>query len=105
MDRTANIISGFADRMRKGAGRHLYFQFNDRSYYREYGFHRERRVDPAFQLTPGIKTQLRTWIKAADWPNPQVIRITDGNTDVEIRCGKSTDPPFRYSAPFARCRP
>lgn len=90
MNRTANIMSGFADRIRKGAGRHLYFKFNDRSYYREDGcFHRERCVDPAFQLTPAIETQIRDWIKAADWPNPQETRITDGNTDVVIVCGKS----------------
>ena len=89
MDRTANVISNFADSLKKGAGRHLYFKFNERSYYRNNRFHRERCVDPGFALTAATETQLRVWIKAADWPNPQAIRITNGNTDVEVTCGKS----------------
>jgi hypothetical protein len=84
MDRTANIISGFADSLRKGAGRHLYFEFNDRSYYRNNRFYRERCVDPAFSLAPATKAQLRDWVRAADSPNSQPIRITDGDTDVVV---------------------
>lgn len=51
MDRTANIIAAFADRLLKGAGRHLYFEFNERQHWHN-GFHGERCVDPAFRLTP-----------------------------------------------------
>lgn len=88
MDRTANIISGYADQIRKGAGKYLYFQFGERSYWAS-GFHRERSVDPSFQLDPEIKTILRHWIAAPDWPNPSAIRLTHGKTDVVISPNES----------------
>lgn len=94
MDRTANIISGFADHVRKGAGNHLYFEFMERSYWVRQ-FHRERCVDSKFELTPPIKTQISNWIKAKDWPNPETIRIAEGKTDVVIRWCETTSPHFR----------
>lgn len=83
MDRTANIIAAYADRLRKGAGKHLYFEFNERSYWTR-RCHRERCVDPVFRLTPAVEKQLRDWITAAHWPAPAAIRIIEGKTDVVI---------------------
>ena len=94
MDRTANIIADYADQIRKGAGRHLYFEFNERSYWTT-RFHRERCVDPAFKLTVEIKDTLFRWIKAPDWPNPVRIRLVHGNTDVVISWQESTVRHFR----------
>ena len=94
MDRTANIIAGHADRLRKGAGKHLYFEFAERSYWTT-RYHRERCVDPAFRLTPAIEQQLSVWIKAANWPSPPSIRIAEGRTDVVISWKESTVPLFR----------
>lgn len=103
MDRTANIISGFADQLRKGAGEHLYFEFNERIYYTNDSnlrglssqFHRERCVDPNFNLDDEIKDILRQWIKAPDWPNPGKIHITHGKADFIISWKKSTVKLFR----------
>lgn len=94
MDRTANIISGYADKLRKGAGKHLYFEYNERSYYTT-RFHRERCVDPSFELTAEIKSQMQKWVKDPNWPNPEKIRISHGKTDVIISWKKSTVPLFR----------
>lgn len=91
MDRTANIIAGYADRLRKGAGKHLYFEFDERSYFTTH-FHRERCVDPAFELGSKTKEQLEQWITAEDWPNPGRIRVHLGKTDVVISWKKSTVP-------------
>lgn len=94
MDRTANIVAAYADRLRKGAGKHLYFEFGERSYWNK-RYHRERCVDPAFRLTPAIEEQLKTWITAANWPSPPSIRIIDGTTDVVITWKERTVRPFR----------
>lgn len=94
MNRTANIVAGFADRLRKGAGRQLYFEFLERSYWKK-RFHRERCVAPDFELTDRIKEQLKRWVAAPDWPNPDRIRVTEGKTDVVIRWVSSTSPHFR----------
>lgn len=93
MDRTANIIASHADQLRGGAGRHLYFEFDERSYWTK-RYHRERCVDPAFKLTPAIEKKLRDWITAEDWPAP-AIRINEGKTDVVVSWKKSTGPLFR----------
>lgn len=101
MDRTANIICGYADQLRKGAGKHLYFEFYERSYWTK-RFNRERCVDPNFKLTDEIRDQLRRWITASDWPNPDRIRITKNKTDVVISWKKIT---FRLSRTFCRMPP
>lgn len=94
MDRTANIIAGYADRLRKGAGKHLFFEFNERSYW-DKRFHRERCVDPEFELNEDLKEGLRRWITAPDWPNPAQVRLTEGKTDVVIVWRQSTSRFFR----------
>lgn len=94
MDRTANIIAGYADHLRRGAGKHLYFEFMERSYWTD-RYHRERCIDRSFALTPAIKAYLREWITAEDWPAPQQIRIAEGKTDVVISWRSSTSPNFR----------
>ena len=94
MDRTANIIAAFADGIRKGAGKHLYFTFNERTYW-DRRFHRERCVTMDFKLTLAIERTLTNWLKEPDWPNPKAIRICDGATDVIVSWQDSTVPSFR----------
>lgn len=94
MDRTANVIASYADRLRKDAGKHLYFEFDERSYWTT-RYHRERCVDPAFKLTPYVEAQLRNWITAADWPTPAAIRLTEGRTNVVVSWKTFTVPLFR----------
>lgn len=100
MERTANIVAAYADRLRKSAGKNLYFEFMERSYWTK-RFHRERCVDPRFQITEGMEGQLRKWITAPDWPNPEKVRLTHGKTDVTVSWrqypGRLTDTqPSRY---------
>ena len=107
MNRTANIITDYANRLRKGAGRHLKFEFLERSYWNK-GFHRERCVDSGFKLSASIKQQLKAWIAAKAEPMPDRIQITAGKTDVVVSWDKTTSlhvrvfcrmPPYetRYS--------
>lgn len=94
MDRTANIVAGYADQLRKGAGKHLYFEFNERSYWTN-RFHRERCVDPSFRISPSIEKQLKDWILAPEWPSPRAIRVIDDKTDVLVSWKQSTVRQFR----------
>jgi len=94
MDRTANIICAYADRLRKSAGSHLHFHFNERSYW-DKRFHRERCVDPQFKLDNDSKEQLRKWIMAPGWPNPTSIRLLRDKTDVVITWRAWASPFFR----------
>jgi hypothetical protein len=86
MVRTANIIAGYADQIRKRAGKHLNFEYMERSYWTT-RYHRKRCVDPHFRLTVEMKAQLREWLTAPDWPYYTTsIRIARGTTDVIVRC-------------------
>lgn len=103
MERTANIISSYADRLRKGAGRHLYYEFLDHNVWvTTTRYRRERRVDPKFRLSPKVKVALRQWIQAPNWPCPERITIEDGRTAVIISWRDSTVPWFRT---FSRVPP
>ncbi len=84
MVRTANILASAADRIAKGAGSHLAFEFLDRSYW-DRRYCRERCVDPAFEVSASVERLLREWIirrKRSDGPHE--LRVTDGKTDLII---------------------
>jgi hypothetical protein len=92
MDRAANIICQFANRVRKGAGEHLYFQFLEENRHQK-GFRRRiRRITPQFKLTPDFQSILRHWLDAPDWPNPEAIRMADAEIDVVIQWRKHVHP-------------
>jgi hypothetical protein len=95
MDRAANIIVQFVDRVRKKEGSHLYFQFAEHSYYDKDRFHRVRCVSGDFSLTPELQRQLSLWLKSPDWPEPKKIRLTSDKIDVEISHRQSVHPLFR----------
>ncbi len=94
MDRTANIIVGFANQIRKGTGDHLFFEFSERSYW-DRRYHRNRCVDPKFELTQGTEKVLRDWVSNSNWPDPDRVRIVDGKTDVIVVWHKATSRHFR----------
>jgi len=88
MDRTANIVSAHVDHIckrgrNKGAGAHLFFEFEEHSYW-DKSFHRERCVDPEFKLTDETKERLRLWTRMPNWPSVDPIRIVDGKTRMVI---------------------
>lgn len=92
MDRTANIICGFANRTKKGAGKHLYFEFGEGRVKDGYRSKRVRFVDPAYELTAEHEDVLRTWIKAPNWPDPDHLVLQSEKTLVRIRWQKFVHP-------------
>lgn len=88
MGRTSNIIIGFADRLRKNAGNHIFFEFLERSYHRNGRYHRERCVDPEFGLTESVEQLLRWWICENNYQTHPQIRIPEGKTDVVLQWKK-----------------
>ena len=83
MERTANIVTNFTDRLRAGSSTHIHFSFNERQYWKN-GFKRERCVDPNFELTHSMKSQLVEWLRPSNEPSAQTIRISDQRTDVVL---------------------
>jgi len=59
MDRAANIIVQFAERIRKGAAEHLHFEFRERNVREAGRYRRIRRITPDFKLTPPVESTLR----------------------------------------------
>ena len=96
MIRTANIITNYANQLRKEAGAHLTFEFLERSYW-DKGFHRERCVDATFNLTASIGQQLKAWIEDKNWPTPDRIHITEGKTDFVVSWDKTASLHVRVS--------
>jgi len=95
MDRTANIINQFADRIRKKASNNLHYTFLETSGYRPVPmkvaigpwthrsqYYRQRLTSKKFKLTSSHETQLRTWL--ASWPPPQPLRIEGEGTVVLV---------------------
>jgi hypothetical protein len=91
MDRAANIMAQFSDRMRKGASEHLYFEFQV-----ENGPNRRtRRVTKDFALAPALEARLQAWLISSNWPTPTAIRLTDEKVDVVVRWKQYVHPLFR----------
>lgn len=97
MERTANVISNFANSISKNAAKHLSFEFRDGYEKRP----RERCVDPNFLLSASIEHQLKQWIKVDPKVSQNKIRIVEGKTDVVITWSPNAAPGPGVSA-FSR---
>jgi hypothetical protein len=95
MDRAANIMAQFAERVRKGASEHLYFEFQVANSHTNGRNRRIRRVTKDFALTPALEAGLKAWIASPDWPTPEAIRLTDEQVDVVVRWKRFVLPLFR----------
>lgn len=95
MERAANIISQFANRVRKGSSKHLYFHFAEKSSYENGKYRRFRRVEADFSLSTDIEVALREWLHKTDWPSPQNIRLTDETIDVTVQWKERVHPEGR----------
>jgi hypothetical protein len=95
MNRAANIMAQFSDRVRKSASKHLYFEFQEQNIRRDGRNHRIRRVTKDFELTPALKAGLQTWLVSPDWPTPGAIRLRDEQVDVIVRWKQYVHPLFR----------
>jgi hypothetical protein len=86
MNRTADKIIHFANTVRRRSGLRLRFEFGESNNWEKGRYHRIRRVDPNFSVTPSIQRMLRAWLESENWPDPPAIRITEGLTDVVVTC-------------------
>ena len=83
MRRVAARLCAVANQIRKGAGKHLYFQFDEEHGYTTTGFVRRRRVDKDFDPTDATLEQLRTWLSSrGDGGEP--LHLTQGRTHVVV---------------------
>lgn len=85
MERTANIICAMADRVRKKAGSHLYFEFDQHSYWEKSKFRRVRCVDPDFKLSGEMEGALTAWLRTGGPPSPAGFAYSEGKTKVLIQ--------------------
>lgn len=95
MERAANIIGQFCDRVRKGTSTHLYYQFLETRRYVKGRYRRVRCVTGDFRLKPELEQSLRHWLEAPDWPNPEAIRLSDSQVDVVIQWKQRVHPEGR----------
>jgi hypothetical protein len=105
MERAANIISQFANQIRKGSSKHLHFHFMEKSGYETGRYRRYRRITSTFKLTEPFKTALLDWLSDSDWPNPAQIRLAGDEADVIISWREYVHPEGRTfsSMPAVAC--
>lgn len=84
MQRAANIITGYVNRLKKGYGHHLYFRFNEKSGYVGNTFIRTRCVAADFQLDKALEDSLKAWVNRPDNESPSAIRLQSDKIDVVI---------------------
>jgi hypothetical protein len=101
MRRIATRICEAANRIRKGQGRHLHFDFAEESGYE--GGHpvRSRRIDPAFVLSEAGHARLRAWLAAGGDRRP--LELVDGSTHVVVSWHST--PPHPHSNFFSSMPP
>ncbi|MDA8707792.1 hypothetical protein N9M10_00305 [Hellea sp.] len=96
-------ILQYANTIKKGSGKFLYFEYQERSGYRQvipkpksiFGhkeFFRERLVKRNFELCNEFKAILNKWLETANWPPPKDIRIKLDYVDVIIRVKEHARP-------------
>jgi hypothetical protein len=89
-------IVQYANTVKRGSGKFLYFEYQERSGYRQvtpkpksiFGhkeFFRERLVKRSFKLCNVFKAILDKWLGSPSWPSPEAIRVKLDYVDVVIR--------------------
>jgi len=89
-------IVQYANSVKKGTGKYLYFEYQETSGYRQVSpkpksifghkeFFRERLVKRSFKLCDEFKANMDKWLAHPDWPTPEAIRIKLDYVDVVIR--------------------
>lgn len=82
MRRVSTRLCEAANKIRKGQGKHLFFQFLEISGYTETGYVRRRQIDRDFVVSEAIADQLRTWLTQKS--DRQPIQIQQGGTCVVV---------------------
>lgn len=95
MERAASIICNYANELRRGAGKHLHFQFAENSSYESGRYKRTRSISSQFEITPELEKTLRTWLSNPNWPDPRHIRLTADHIDAVVRWENHVHPEGR----------
>lgn len=82
MRRVATRLCEVANKFRKGAGKHLHFQFSETSGYTENGYMRRRLVDRDFVSAEATSEQLRAWLALQEGRQP--LELQQGSTHVTV---------------------
>lgn len=103
MERTANIINQFSNRVRRKASDHLHYTFQETSGYRpiklrvpigpwthQSQYYRTRLTSRKFVLTSEHESQLRKWIEV--WPPANPLHIVGEGTSVVIEWRQRVHP-------------
>jgi hypothetical protein len=88
MNRAANIISNYADRIRKASSKNLYFHFVTKQKVENGRYRRYRSVSLDFELTSEMEEILRNWVSNQNWPSPLSIRLASEHVDVVVQWKK-----------------
>lgn len=82
MRRVARRLCELANKIRKGQGKHLHFQFGEESGYADGGYVRRRKIDKDFAPTDGTIESLKVWLKQ-DGSRPP-FQLVQGKTHVVL---------------------
>ena len=108
MRTAAQKIVQYVNQLKKGKGKRLYFEFQEKSGYIPtvpppinsiFGhteYYRERLVNKDFALCDTFKQKLTSWVNNPEWPNPDAIRVKLDYVDVVIRA-KDFDYPSSHN--------
>jgi hypothetical protein len=84
MRRTASIFCEAANKIRRGAGRHLHFTFGEESGYTVHGYVRRRMVDPEFTMTSEVLSRITSWLGDSSSGIRSRLEVRDGKTHVVV---------------------
>lgn len=84
MRRTASIFCEAANKIRRGAGRHLHFTFGEESGYAAQRYVRKRKVDPKFAMSSEILSAFASWLGQSSSSLSPPLEVRDGKTNVAV---------------------
>lgn len=84
MQRAVELLSIEADRNRKKARNHLFFQFLEVSGSEEGRWFRRRCISPEFTVNNEIRDNISNWVKGWSSGAPEPLRITSDEIDVVV---------------------
>lgn len=84
MRRCSTKIADFCNRIRKGTGPHLYFEFSEVNGIRDFVFIREVAAPKSYEISHQAKETLTKWVSTLGF-EPSPLRLRDRGLDVMIR--------------------
>ncbi len=84
MRRTASIFCEAANKILRGAGRHLHFTIGEESGYTVQGYVRRRKVDSEFAISSEVLSRFTSWLGDSSSSIRSPLEIRDGKTHVVV---------------------